>query len=109
MARPTQFDIQQTATASTVTVSITGELDMNTAEVLSAHLDEHLAEDVTVLTLDLSGLTFMDSSGLRFLIELSDRSDAQAWELKLLAPQHDAAALVLRATGADTALPFESR
>lgn len=48
----------------------------------------------------------MDSSGLKALIDLHDRSRAEAWKLKMVAPEHEAAALVLRATGADKALPF---
>ena len=59
--------------------------------------------------LDLSEVPYMDSSGLRLLIELHDRAQAEAWELTLLAPKHESAAVVLRVTGADSALPFEHR
>jgi anti-anti-sigma regulatory factor len=48
----------------------------------------------------------MDSSGLKLLIDLSDRSQQQSWRLTLKPPRHESAALVLRATGADIALPF---
>lgn len=108
MARPTKFEIRQTTSEGSLNVAVTGELDMNTAQTLSEHLDQNLNDETTVLELDLSELTFMDSSGLRFLIELHERAEAASWLLKLTPPRHDAAALVLRATGADTALPFES-
>jgi anti-anti-sigma factor len=62
---------------------------------------------VTLVTLDLRDLAFMDSSGLRLLIDLHDRSRREPWELTLMTPTHEAAAVVLRATGADKALPFE--
>ena len=106
MARPTKFEIKDARSGSGVTVSIVGELDMATAQALSQHLDEHLSNGVMDLTLDLEDMAFMDSSGLRLLIELNDRSQQQAWRLSMKLPKHEGAALVLRATGADTALPF---
>jgi anti-anti-sigma factor len=107
MARPTNFEIKDRSNGSAVTVWIAGELDMTTAQTLSQHVEEHLSGGVSELTLDLGDISFMDSSGLRLLIELHDRSQQQAWQLKLKPPRHESAALVLRATGADTALPFE--
>jgi len=79
---------------------------MCTSVLVSEHLRNHLGANITALTLDLRSLSFMDSSGIRLLIELDQRSRAEAWKLKLIAPEHEAASLVLRATGADTALPF---
>jgi anti-anti-sigma factor len=106
MARPTNFEIKGGRSGSAATVSIAGELDMSTAQMLSQHVDQHLSGGVTDLTLDLREIAFMDSSGLRLLIELNNRSQQQAWRLTLTPPKHEGAALVLRATGADTRLPF---
>jgi anti-anti-sigma factor len=107
MVRPTKFEITQRSTGSTLTMSVTGELDLRTVETLSRHLDDALGQRITALTVDLRELAFMDSCGLRFLIELNDRARQQAWQLRLITPKHEAAALVLRVTGADTALPFQ--
>jgi anti-anti-sigma factor len=107
MVRPTKFEITRRATGSTLDVAVTGELDLRTVQTLSQYLDDALGERITALTLDLRELAFMDSSGLRFLIELNDRAREQAWELRLIAPEDEAAALVLRVTGAKAALPFQ--
>jgi anti-sigma B factor antagonist len=107
MVRPTNFEIAQTADRSAPVLSITGELDMDTTLVLSERVEQQLAERPAALTLDLRQLTFMDSSGLRFLIALYDRSRRDSWRLRLVSPRSASATLVLRATGADTALPFE--
>jgi anti-anti-sigma factor len=104
MVRQTRFEITQTASGSSLTLSIAGELDMRTAEILAARVDQHRDQN---LTLDLRELAFMDSSGLRFLIELNDRSQRESWQLHLIRPRQEAAAVVLRVTGADNALPFE--
>ena len=80
---------------------------MGTVLLLSERVDDQLRTGGADLILDLRELSFMDSSGLRLLIELHDRSRTEGWDLRLIAPRHEAALLVLRATGADTALPFQ--
>lgn len=107
MPRPPNFEITDSPNGSGVTVRVEGELDMDTAQTLSEHLDQCLASDAGDLTLDLREISFMDSSGLRCLIELNDRCREHSRRLRMIPPEHEAAVQVLRATGADTALPFE--
>ena len=81
---------------------------MNTVELLAAQVERYLADRPSSADGSTSReLGFMDSSGLRLLIELYDRSQRESWELKIVRPRNEAAAMVLRATGADIALPFE--
>jgi anti-sigma B factor antagonist len=105
MVRPTEFKIAHRATDAGVMLKITGELDLSTGPVLSGSV-EGLRRDLKALTLDLSDLSFMDSTGLRLLIELDQRAKREGWKLILIRPRHETAAAVLRATGADSALPF---
>ena len=107
MARSGNFEIREQAAEPTLVLAVTGELDMNTAELLAAEVEQHLAGGTTRLKLNLGELGFMDSSGLRLLIELYDRSKRENWELTLIPPRDESAIMVLRATGADDALPFE--
>jgi anti-anti-sigma factor len=107
MVRPSKFEIRERATEPTLELSVTGELDMNTVELLAKHVERSLADGPRALRLDLAELGFMDSSGLRFLIDLYDRSRQEDWKLEIVRPRNEAATMVLRATGADTALPFE--
>jgi anti-sigma B factor antagonist len=106
MVRPSKFEIKASTEGSKATLSLHGELDMRTLEELSNRLAEQLDAGATGVTIDLRKLGFMDSSGLRLLIELHDRSRQEGWQLKLVCPEQEAAALVLRATGADKVLPF---
>ncbi len=108
MVRPTNFEIHEEDTEPALVLTVTGELDMNTVELLARQVEERLSEGPRPLTLNLSELAFMDSSGLRLLIDLYDRSQRETWKLTIVAPRNEAATMVLRATGADTALPFES-
>ena len=106
MVRPTEFKIAQRETDAGVTLKVTGELDLSTVPVLTESI-ARLRKDVKMLTLDLGDLVFMDSTGLRLLIELDRRAKQEDWKLVLIRPQNDTAAAVLKATGADSALPFQ--
>jgi anti-sigma B factor antagonist len=106
MVRPAKFEITQARDGQRTTLAIVGELDIRTAQRLLDSLAQQRADGVTDVTVDLAHLSFMDSSGLKALIELHHRSRTEEWRLRLVAPEYEAAALVLRATGADKALPF---
>ena len=108
MTQPDKFEITETRSELATTLSVTGELDLRTTELLRARLAEALRAGVSELTLDLTRLAFMDSTALRLLIELNYRAKRERWRLRLLAPTDRAAAQVLRITAVDSALPFES-
>jgi len=107
MVRPTRFEITEEIRKESLILSVAGELDLSTGPLLVQRVEDKLGEEHTTLTLDLSDLTFMDSSGLRLLIDLNQRSATAEWNLKLIHPQHESALTVLQLTGADKALPFE--
>jgi anti-anti-sigma factor len=110
MVRPIRAEIREETSGEHVTLTIEGELDLGSVPLLAQQIEAQTDSGETkVVTLDLSDVTFMDSSGLRMLIEVNDRAQREAWRLSLIAPKHEAARLVLRMTGADGALPFESR
>ena len=106
MVRPTEFKIAHRTTEVDTTLKVSGELDLSTVPVLNESI-EGLRRDLKALTLDLSELSFMDSTGLRALIELDRRASQDGWKLVLIRPRQETAAAVLTATGADSALPFE--
>lgn len=108
MIRPPSFEVHEETVESTLYVSVSGELDLKTVEILGGRLASKPHGECDGLTLDLREVPFMDSSGVRFLIELNERSIEERWKLSLIAPRHDGATLVLEATGADDALPFRS-
>jgi anti-anti-sigma factor len=106
--RRANLDIRLTAPAeSEVIIAVSGELDMSTIDALTDHVETALQRPVESVTLDLGDLAFMDSTGLRLLIELNDRAGQERWRLRLIGPRDEAAARVLQITGADVALPFE--
>ena len=57
--------------AETLCVRIAGELDIATMPVLEAHVAPHLRRGVRRLVLDLSELSFADSSGIALWVSWS--------------------------------------
>lgn len=55
-------------------VSVTGQLDMATAERVEAALRAAEADTPPVLTLDYSALEFVDSTGLQILLDADHRA-----------------------------------
>ena len=49
-------------------VVLSGELDHHNAAIIREEIDRELDGSVKLLTLDMSGITFMDSSGIGLII-----------------------------------------
>jgi anti-sigma B factor antagonist len=72
------LDFQTTRNGTVAVVAPTGELDLSGATVLEAELDRLGEEpELGAVVLDLRGLEFMDSSGLR-LVVLADMRAREA-------------------------------
>jgi anti-sigma B factor antagonist len=61
-----------------IIVRATGEIDVATVGLLTRQLDTAREEGTSVL-LDLSGVTFIDSTGLQLLLEASQSSALSDW------------------------------
>ena len=66
-------------------VAPVGELDIATAESLEAELRAAEASDAAMIVLDLSGLSFMDSTGLRVVLDFNERCGGEADRLRVIA------------------------
>jgi len=69
----------------TLHVEPAGELDIATAELLEEELRAAEREDCATIVLDLSGLTFMDSTGLRVLLDFNERCGGDVGRLRVIA------------------------
>ncbi|MGW6570132.1 STAS domain-containing protein [Streptomyces sp. NPDC054975] len=99
-----EVEIRDDATA---VLSVGGELDMETATMLHHHLANQFLHGRRHLVLDLSGLSFMDSSGLNVLIRAArDAREAQG-DLHLVAPT-PAVRRILEITGLTVMTPLHA-
>ncbi|MCZ4124603.1 STAS domain-containing protein [Streptomyces sp. H39-S7] len=82
----------------TAAFSLAGDLDLHTAPVLYPTVEDVLGSHPTVI-MDLTGITFCDSSGLNALIRLRRRAQEAGGDLILVAPSQQMLRL-LSITGA---------
>lgn len=66
------------------TIRLFGELDLATADPVQRELERAETTDVASIVLDLSGLTFTDSTGVRLMVTATARSRANADRLRLV-------------------------
>jgi anti-sigma B factor antagonist len=65
-------------------IALFGELDLATANGVEQELLRVEATDAEAIVLDLAGLTFMDSTGARLVLQANARSRADSCRLTLL-------------------------
>ena len=78
----TPFAIELSDDRGTVTVAVTGELDITTIPELEAAVAGLRPADRLIL--DLRALGFMDSTGVRLVMGLDLRSRAEGWALVIV-------------------------
>ena len=71
----------------TVHARLAGELDMSSAPEVRARLYEALGAGAQQLSLDLSGLTFMDSAGVELLFRAREDLAMRQLALRLYVPE----------------------
>jgi anti-sigma B factor antagonist len=104
--KPGSLQISSELVNGLATLTLRGELDLASAGQLEesfAAIDEQGPSRVTV---DLGGLAFVDSSGLRALLLADERARENGYELVLL-PGQEPVQRVFEMTGALDVLHFE--
>lgn len=85
-------------------IDMSGEIDLDNAAEVERELDELVATTDRV-TIDLGGLTYIDSQGVNILADLARRHLEQEFALVLIAPPHSPAVDLLTITGLADVVP----
>ena len=80
---PRQLEIRTSKNGEEVMLSLTGDLDLASAPSLERAFGEAEAEHAPGIVVDLSGLEFMDSTGLRALLLARERAAPNGHQLTL--------------------------
>lgn len=99
-------DVQQRGSSAPVTFSLSGEVDIHTADAIRGAASLAVADGASSLCLDLAEVTFMDSQGLNALVGAHRALDRVGAELHLAnvpAPLQR----LLELTGLDRVLRFD--
>jgi anti-sigma B factor antagonist len=78
------FRIDVEPARDSVRVAPVGELDIATVDKLRAEVDRLRESGFAKLVLDLRGVRFLDSTGLRLVLELDQAARADSQELLLI-------------------------
>ena len=90
------------ATGNEVLVLVAGDVDMANIDVVEAELLAAITNRVTVATIDLTDVTYLDSAGLRLLFGLATRLPLLQITLRLVAPRGSPARRVIELSGLAT-------
>ena len=102
----TGFHSRSDQTDEAVVVRLHGELDMETAPLLGEQLTKVLECTPAAVVLDVSDLTFVDSTGIRVLVAAFRRGQMQGSPFRLRSPTRSVAK-ALRLTGTDQMVVIE--
>jgi anti-anti-sigma factor len=89
----------------TLVISALGELDFCNAQTLEQELRLAIASDARELFLDLGGVSFIDSAGLRVLLLMARQSLRNGGRLRML-PGSPPVELAIEATDSQRSLPL---
>jgi len=80
---PGQLLVESRSEDDRLVLSLRGELDLTSVPHFEHELKEAEASSPRRLVIDLSGLDFMDSTGLRALLQARERAKGEDYELTL--------------------------
>lgn len=99
------FEFEQHEAILVATVD--GEIDSSNAAELRLALSERLPSSSSALVLDLSGVSYLDSSGIHLLFDLGRRLAARRQALRLVVPDGAPMRRVLELCAIDTVAPMD--
>lgn len=100
-----QFELEDQARDAQHTLLLKGELDMACSPVLDATLRELCADQTNEVVLDMSQLTFLDSTGLRSILLAAELCESHGCGLALISGPPQVQRL-FEVTGLIDRLPF---
>jgi len=89
-------------------IEVAGELDLNTAPALHQHIAGAIDAGDIHVAVEMSGLTFMDSTGLGTIVSVSKRLDERGGKMALIAVD-GSPRKVVSITGVDEWIPIVDR
>lgn len=102
---PPYLEVDDAVVGRSHTVRTAGELDLASADELEAVIGR--LGDADAITLDLSGLTFMDCCGLRSVLRASEACEKPECSFTLV-PAHGQVRRLFELTGLLDMLPFQA-
>jgi anti-anti-sigma factor len=90
-------------------VRVHGEIDLSNAQEVSSAIGNAMGQEARWLVVDLSDITYLDSSGVALLLRLAERLHTRRRQLHLVVPRGSPVRRVLVFTGLPRVIPVEAR
>jgi len=103
----TQLEVQDLVAGGWHTLRLSGELDLVSTTLLDDAIERIAMSAITGVALDLRNVTFIDSTGVRAVVELNDRCRRQRIEFRVISGS-DAVQRIFEVTGLLDVLPFQT-
>jgi anti-anti-sigma factor len=94
-------------TGTTQLVRITGELDLSNARELTEALGHAVPDDVTLVVVDLSATTYLDSAAIAAFFRLSQRLRDRRQDVRLVVPDGSPIRAVIELTRLSQVIPVD--
>jgi anti-anti-sigma factor len=85
-----------------------GDIDMANARDVGAQLTAAIPNSILGVVLDLTGTTYLDSSGIQFVFELAERLSARQQQLRSVVAADAPIRRVLRVVELDRTVPMDT-
>lgn len=95
----TDARVQVAADGGAVRIALGGEIDMANAALVEEEISAAITNQVTMVSIDLSDVTYLDSAGLRVLFALVDRLPTLQIALELISPLNSPARRIVELSG----------
>jgi anti-sigma B factor antagonist len=99
------LDVSVEEAQDVVVVHVAGEIDLASAPALKDKLASAVPNRALGLVIDLSGTTYLDSSGVSLVFDFAERLRRRGQELRLVIPDGAPLRRVLRIVDADGTMP----
>jgi len=91
-------DIKSKREGDSVTIAVAGEIDLATSDQLDAAIRQAEETEINRIVVDLSALSFVDSTGLSVLLHAIKRTRRDGNRLSFVASKHEAVTRLLALT-----------
>jgi anti-anti-sigma factor len=97
--------VEHHADASRPTVALVGEIDLSNVDALAGSLRATVPNTAAGLVLDLTRVTYLDSTGIRLLFELARELADRQQDVRVVSPHASPLRRVLLLAGVSAAMP----
>lgn len=95
----TTADVEVRSHGNTVEIVLTGEIDLSNSDVVKEKVFASIDNHLLAVTIDLAGLSYIDSAGLRILFALAERLRLLQTTCTVIAPPGTPTRRVLEMSG----------